>query len=243
MERQFTLIATGGADKKSVLDENLARFLTAFAGFASDISKVRPYFVSDDAIDGIIEATRAATLVRAASVAEQRLSKISDGDLRRQDEEASVISDVVADAERRRLLADRAAAESRALETMSEEDQIKSLFSYGAPTGGVPASSGGGGGYCSGGSNSFTGGLLHYQAELQRLRALVIPTDLTESHSNGPVRAAHQPHAQAQRHNADRGGGVGRSGTTQHAKTTAPGTCGDGHAKRRDRASRKGSFL
>ena len=264
MERQFTLIASGVAEKEAVLDENLARFLNAFSGFAADIAKVRPFFVSDEAIDGIIEATRAAALVRAAAVAERRLTRLTDGELRRQDQEASIISDVIADAERRRLLTDRAAIESAARESMSEADQIRSLFSYGAPEaggcrrGGAAAyGDGHSGGQHGGGARGAggCGGLLHYQAELERLRALAL-TDAPDADASHPSAASARTQPQQQGHNRSQrsaGQPVGRGGRRGGRGGGGPSKAGalpvaendrDGAStKRRDRESRKGSFL
>ena len=233
MERQLTLIATGAADKKTVLDQNLASFLKEYTGFASEIARVRPYFVSDDAIDGIIEATRAAA-------ADQHLNTLSDSAIRRQDEEANVVSNVIADAERRRRFADREAARqaSHVLE-LSEEDQIKSLFSYGAPTADTLVA-----GYTetSGQQRFYSGssGVAHYTSELQRLREL--------SGSTVESAAAVPP---LQKHRRNNGGGIGRGrggrgGTADRARVEGGGGGGGrrgGRGGGGSRERRKGVFL
>lgn len=242
MERELTLIATGATDKETVLDGNLASFLREYTGFVSEIARIRSHFVDDAAIDGIIEATQ-------AQADQQRLATLSDFAIRRQDEELSVVSDVIADAERRRLITDREAV-SKSLQTsaMSEEDQIKSLFSYSAPTsdrsvlegGPFPAH------HFYSGSNS---GVPHYTAELQRLRAL--PERGAEVSA---PRLPAQTQKRGQRDGRGLGRGVrGRGGRGGHRGGREAGGSGR-HVKggkatalprkpRESRESRKGVFV
>ncbi|KAK3284561.1 hypothetical protein CYMTET_7800 [Cymbomonas tetramitiformis] len=131
MEHQVTLIAKGQAEKRSVVDVNLALYYTKYTHFQDQLALLYPLFVSEEARDKLGEDS-ASSHKGAARKSGTSLKGLSDRHMAQLDDQADVKSALVSAEERRRREESRLAAAQTFNPQSAAEDIHASLFDMAA---------------------------------------------------------------------------------------------------------------